>query len=179
MKKEREVIGLTGTNGAGKGEVALYFIKKGYTYFSLSDLIREELKKKCQEESRDNLIKTGNKLRERFGADVLARRVMKRIRGKAVVDSIRNPKEVEYLREKGEFILLAIDAPLELRYKRVMKRGRAESATTIQKFAEKEREEVTDSEKGQQLGNCMKMADFRIDNDGSLKELHQKLEKLL
>ncbi len=46
MKKIAYLIGLTGTNGAGKGEVASFFMKKGYAYFSLSDVIREELKKK-------------------------------------------------------------------------------------------------------------------------------------
>jgi dephospho-CoA kinase len=30
MKKHARLIGLTGTNGAGKGEVAAYFVKKGY-----------------------------------------------------------------------------------------------------------------------------------------------------
>ena len=39
------VIGLTGTNAAGKGEVANYLKNQGYAYFSLSDAIRDELKK--------------------------------------------------------------------------------------------------------------------------------------
>ena len=39
------LIGLTGTNGAGKGEAAAYFMTKGYAYFSLSDVIRDKLEK--------------------------------------------------------------------------------------------------------------------------------------
>jgi len=112
MKKEVRLIGLTGTNGAGKGEVAAYFEKKGYAYFSLSDLIREELLKKGKEVTRNNLIKMGNQFREKGGYDILARLVMKKVKGKAVIDSIRNPKEVEYLRKQKSFILLAVDAIL-------------------------------------------------------------------
>jgi dephospho-CoA kinase len=179
MIKEVRLIGLTGTNGAGKGEVAAYLIKKGYAYFSLSDIIREELEKKEQEITRDNLIKLGNELREKFGADILARRVMEKIKGKAVIDSIRNPKEIECLRKQKDFILLGIDAPVKLRYGRVKKRGRNESASTLREFIQKEREEMEGSEHGQQLLKCLQMADFRIINNGSLESLYQKLEEFL
>lgn len=179
MKKEASLVGLTGTNGSGKGEVAAYLEKKGYPYFSLSDLIREELRKSEKNVTRNTLIKMGNQMREKFGADILARLIMKRVKDKAVIDSIRNPKEVEYLRKQNSFILLAIDAPVELRYERVKKRGREESAVTLQEFIEKEEEEKTNSLKGQQLHNCMKMADFTIFNDSSVEDLHKKLEEVL
>jgi len=179
MKIKVSLIGLTGTNGAGKGEVAAFFRKKGYAYFSLSDLIRDELKKKGKEVSRDNLIKMGNLLREKSGRDILARLIIKKIKGKAVIDSIRNPKEVEYLRRQKNFILLSIDAPVELRYERVKKRGRAESASNLQEFIEKEAEEMTNLKKSQQLQNCMRLADFKIKNNDTIESLYQKLEKLL
>jgi dephospho-CoA kinase len=179
MIKDARLIGLTGTNSSGKGEVASFFEKKGYAYFSLSDLIREELRKIGKEATRDNLIKMGNELREKGGHDILARLVMKKVKDKSVIDSIRNPKEVEYLRAQKSFILLAVDAPAELRYERAKKRGREESASTLEEFIKKEAEEMTDLEKGQQLHNCMKMADFLVINDGSLKDLHRRLEELL
>ena len=178
MKKDARIIGLTGTNGAGKGEVAAYLIGKGYAYFSLSDLVREELRKKEKEVSRSNLIKMGNEVREKFSPDILAKRVMKKVKDRAVIDSIRNPREVDYLRKQKDFILLAIDAPVELRYERARKRGRKESAATLEEFIKKEEEEMTDYEKGQQLLNCMKMADYTIINDGSLEDLYKKLEEL-
>ncbi len=174
-----ELIGLTGTNGAGKGAVALFFENEGYAYFSLSDLIREELKKRGEELARNNLIKMGNQLRKSKGSDILAKCIIKRLEGKAVIDSIRNPKEIEYLQSQKNFILLAIDAPVELRYERIKKRGRNESASTLEEFIKKEAEEMTNREKGQQLQNCIKMADNIIINDGSLEELYRKLEEYL
>ncbi len=179
MKKDPRLIGLTGTNGSGKGEAAAYFERKGYAYFSLSDLIRKELQKSGASVTRDNLIKRGNELRERFGPDILAKLVMKEVKGKAVIDSIRNPSEVEYLRKQKGFILLAIDAPVELRYERVKKRGRQESASTLDEFIKKEKEEMTESLRGQQLHSCMKLADLIIVNDGSLDDFHHKLEEWL
>jgi len=178
IKKPR-LIGLTGTNGAGKGEVAAYFVDKGYAYFSLSDEIREELRRRGEAETRDNLIRMGNRLREEFSADILARRVMEKVRGKAVIDSIRNPGEVAYLRKQDGFVLIAVDAPLELRFERVMRRGRVESAGDLQSFAAKEAEEMGAGETSQQLLACMETADIRVWNDGSIQDLHRKLEDLL
>lgn len=179
MKKAPKLIGLTGTNGSGKGEAAAYLERKGYAYFSLSDLIRKELQQSGNPVTRDSLIKRGNELRDRFGPDILARLVIKEVKGKAVIDSIRNPSEVEYLRKQKRFVLLAIDAPVELRYERVKKRGREESASSLDEFIEKEKEEMTDNLKGQQLHSCMTMADSVILNDGSLDDFHRKLEEWL
>lgn len=173
------LIGLTGTNGSGKGEAALFFQKNGFAYFSLSDVIRDELNREGRPLSRDNLIQKGNRLRKDHGADVLARRVMSGIRSDAVIDSIRNLREVEYFRGRPGFILLALDAPPEIRFQRVRGRGRRESAVTLEEFILKEQEEMTEKETGQQLALCMAAADYQIVNDGSLDDLHRRLEKFL
>ncbi len=179
MKPTFSLIGLTGTNGSGKGEAAYFFKEHGYNPFSLSDIIRDELRHEHKEINRDNLIQMGNRLRETYGADILARRVMDRIKRKAVIDSIRNPKEVEFFRKQKDFILLAIDAPIEIRYTRVIQRGRNESASTLQEFIAKEEEEMDQREKGQQLDSCIQMADYRVTNEGSLEDFHKKLERFL
>lgn len=174
-----QLIGLTGTNGAGKGEVAAYLKKKGYAYFSLSDEIREELGKKRLRVTRDSLIAAGNALRRRYGADILARRVIKKVKGKAVIDSIRNLREAAFLRRQRSFILIAVDAPVELRYKRVKKRGREESAETLEEFITKEKEEMTGSAGRQQLRRVLASADITIQNEGTLRALHRRLEEIL
>ena len=174
-----QIIGLTGTNGSGKGEMGIYLRKKGFSYYSLSDLIREELLRNSEEITRTNLIRMGNAMREEFGADILARRVMARVHGKAVIDSIRNTQEVEFLKKQDGFILIAIDAPAKIRYERVCKRGRNESAETLEEFMAKEKEEMTSLKKGQQLKLCMKMADHKIINDGTIQEFFSKAEALL
>lgn len=179
MIQDLKLIGLTGTNGAGKGEAASFFMTKGYEYHSLSDILRDELQRKGQEISRDNLIIIGNQLRKTRGPDILARLILKQITGHAVIDSIRNSHEVDYLKLQKNFILLAIDASVELRYKRVKKRGRNESAVTIKEFIIKEQEEMTTQKKGQQLHTCIKMADFTIMNEGTLEAFHLKLEQFL
>lgn len=173
------LIGLTGTNGAGKGEVASYLQKKGYAYVSLSDEIRADLRRRGKEGTRDQLIARGNSLRRRYGPDILARRVMKKVKNQTVIDSIRNVSEVAFLRRQGDFILVAVDAPAKLRFERVQKRGRVESASTIEEFVAKEKEEMSGGSGSQQLRRCLNLADLTIINDGTLEALHRQIEEHL
>lgn len=178
------LIGLTGTNGAGKGEVAKYLKKKGFIYFSLSDILREELNKKGLEISRENLQNVGNQLRKKFGPGVLAEKTIKKIKDKSIIDSIRNPEEIRRLREfakefKTVFFLLSVDAPIKLRFERLGKRGRMESADTLEEFKEREQFEKGKETHGQQINVCMEMADYTVINDGTLEELYDKIDKAL
>ena len=179
-KTTPRLIGLTGTNGAGKGEAAAYFAGKGYSRFSLSDVIRDELRGRGEAESRDALIRTGNALRRRYGPDVLARRTMAKVKAgeRAVIDSIRNLREIAYLRAQGDFVLLAIDAPAEVRFARVAARGRDESAPDLAAFRKKEEEERVGGAAAQQLEACLAAADRVIVNDGTLPEFHRKLDEV-
>ena len=92
MKTPPRLIGLTGTNGAGKGEAAAYFVAKGTPISPSPTSSGTSSGSGARPPSRDNLIRTGNELRERFGPDVLARRTIEKIGdgGRAVIDSIRN-----------------------------------------------------------------------------------------
>ena len=66
------IIGLTGRNASGKGTVASLLTQSSFVYHSLSDTLREELKRRDLEESRDNLIMIGNSLRKDGGPGILA-----------------------------------------------------------------------------------------------------------
>jgi dephospho-CoA kinase len=177
--KQFRLIGLTGSNGAGKGEAAAFLVARGYSYRSLSDIIREKLASVGLAASRDNLIAKGTELRRTGGPDILARLLLGSVNSRTVIDSIRNPAEVECLRKEDGFILLAIDAPAAVRFERVRARGRDESAATLAEFIRKEAEEMGSNPEAQQIHRCLEMADAVIANDGSLEDLHRRLEAFL
>ncbi len=173
------IIGLTGKNASGKGEAASYLVTKGFSYFSLSDIIRDEAKKRSIEETRENLIGIGNAMRKEHDSGILAKLVMKKLKGNCVVDSIRNPEEIKELRKGKNFILLGVDAPAGIRFERAKKRGRIENAKTLAEFKTIEQKENLKNKNNQQLDNCLKMADIIVVNDKSLEELHKKIDALL
>jgi len=175
------IFGLTGPNASGKGEAANYIKSKGFRYLSLSDILREESKRLKIEPTRENLIRLGNELRRKEGPAVLANRVLKKIkkRGNYVIDSIRNPAEIEMFRKTDNFILIGIDAPIDVRFNRLLKRGRPGDIGTLDEFKKREAEENINQKENQQLDRCLKMADIVIINDGTLKEFYKKIDEAL
>lgn len=174
------IIGLTGTNASGKTSILKYLISKNFEHFSLSDAIRDELSRRDQEHSRENMRQVGNELRERYGPSILAIRTKKKIKSnKVVIDSIRNKYEVLELRQIPDFQLIALDAPIEVRFKRAMARGRQENAVSIETFRLLEEKEKSKDSTAQNIDQCMNLADFHIYNDGTLEELHRKIDHIL
>jgi len=173
------VIGLTGPNASGKGEVAKFLAARGFTVHSLSDVVREEATRQGLDHTRDNLIATGVRLRTEGGSGVLARCILPRLRGREVVDSIRNPGEVAVLRTLPRFLLLGVDAPQPLRFERSVRRGRLGDGRTLEEFARKEARENSTTEAGQQLLATLALADLVVDNDATLDDLHHRVREAL
>jgi len=176
------IIGLTGKNGSGKTQVSEYLKTRGFQYHSLSDAIREEIRRRGQESSREVLIAIGNDLRERFGAGILAERILPSLEREQnyVIDSIRNPSEVEVLKRRKDFVLVAVDADQQVRFERSVKRARERAALTLAQFVDEEARELeSENPAAQQLTATMRRADLVLTNNGTVEELHRKLDELL
>ena len=181
------ILGLTGKNASGKGEVANYLKSKGFIYYSLSDVIRDEATKRNLEHSRDNLIRLGNELRKNFGPNYLAQQINKKIKNQLmnnpkqdfVIDSIRSPFEAKELMKNRDFTLVGIDAPIELRFGRLLERNRLGDAKTLADFKKQEERENLKSDTNQQLDATFEMAKEIIVNNGTIDGLHQKVDDLL
>lgn len=176
------IIGLTGRNGAGKGTVATWLQERGLRYTSLSDELRADLRRRGLEPTRDNLIVGGRRLREEGGAGVLAQLVLQRLEregGDAIVDSVRNPAEVEVLRGRSDFRLLEVRAQRRTRYDRIRARDRAGDAASYEEFVRHEEAELNSEDPAaQRLVATAAMADLRVDNDGNPAALQQALAAL-
>ena len=110
---------------------------------------------------------------------MLAERTVPRLGDRDVVDSIRNPFEVEVLRRVPGFVLLGITAAEEARFGRSLQRARPGDPQTLDQFRRRERQENTDAPGAQRLDATFELADRVIRNDGDLPLLHRELEQLL
>jgi dCMP deaminase len=176
------IVGLTGKNGSGKTAVSEYLKSRGFEYYSLSDEIREEIRRRGLKITREILIEVGNELREKLGPGILAERIRSHLEDDRnyVIDSIRNPHEVEALRRCRNFTLLALEADEKVRFERSRQRGRENAAQTFQKFVEEEARELDSSDPAsQQLHATCRKADLVVDNNGTLEELHRRLDEVI
>ena len=77
------IIGITGTNGAGKGTVVDYLVqKKGFTHYSVRDAITEEILKRGLEVNRPNLNEVATNLRELHGPGYFSRLFIERAKSR-------------------------------------------------------------------------------------------------
>jgi dCMP deaminase len=175
------LIGLTGRNASGKGEVARYLQKKSFYYFSLSDVIRDEIRSRHDEPTRERLIIVGNELRQRYGASILAERILAKIEDDKhyIIDSIRNPSEVDAFRAAKHFKLIRVEAPPEVRFHRIVSRQRESDPRTFEEFVELENREAEGDDTSQNLVKVELMADNAVVNDGPLEKLYAQLDDLL
>ena len=178
------IIGITGTNGAGKGTVVEYLVNnKGFVHFSARAFLVEEIERRGLENNRDNMVAIGNDLRLKNGPSVVADELFKRARetdNNCIIESLRTVGEIESLRRKGNFILLAVDADPKIRYERIFKRASTTDNVSLEKFLADEAKEMESSDPNKQnLRKCIEMADFVINNDGDVEELNKKIEDIL
>ncbi len=158
------LIGVTGESCAGKDTTARCLNERGYIHYSLSDQLRAELGKKRRF---SDLGKLANELRKKHGPGFLAERALETFEpeGDYVISSIRNPAEAEILKTRGDFYLVSVTAPQKVRFKRMLERGREKNEPkTFEEFLKEEARQKKGADYSQNIGRCIKAAEFQISN---------------
>ncbi|HLG74599.1 MAG TPA: AAA family ATPase [Chloroflexota bacterium] len=191
--------GLTGLPASGKGTFKDLLLAEldrrgiGHAYHSLSDELRAEVRFRGLPVDRDVLRSMGHELRLKHGSGVLSERVVERIARDArqgrqvpvtVVDAIRNPAEVRVLRESlgDDFVLVAIEAPVEAIIQRIRARAREGDVVQDDELARQvlaAEMGVDEPEHGHNIAECIAMADVHIDNGGPLSTLEAAVQRLV
>ncbi len=175
-------IGVAGLNASGKTEVVRLLETRSFYAVSLSDAIREDLRRDGLEATRENMIERGRALRDRFGPGILAERVQATLPPDRnhVIDSIRHPAEVEVFQRARDWVLLWVEASAETRYERLRARGRVGEDISFGEFqALQERELESPDPSRQQLLAVRELADEVISNEGTPEDLAADLQRVL
>jgi dephospho-CoA kinase len=175
------IIGITGTLGAGKGTIVDYLVQeKGFVHFSVRGFITEEIVRQGLPVNRDSMVTVANKLRADHSPSYIIDRLYERalLTGKnCIIESIRTPGEVQSLREKGNFVLFAVDADPMLRYDRIVMRNSETDKISLSTFvANEEREMKSHDPAKQNIGKCIELADSIFYNNSTVQNLYKRLE---
>ena len=178
------IIGITGTNGAGKGAVVDYLVtQREFTHYSVREYLTQLLEEKGAEITRPSLGVLADELRAQHGGGHFSSLFVAQMQidgvENAVIESLRSPGEVETLHSLGG-ILLAIDANRTIRYSRIAARGSETDHVDFDTFVEQEEKEWSGNDsKKMNIPEVMSMADYKIQNDGTLDELYAQIENFL
>jgi dephospho-CoA kinase len=175
------IIGLTGTIAAGKSTIAEILKKKGFEHHTYSDILRDEANKLGIEQTRENLQKLGNKIKEESNnLGILSRLIIESSKSDNIIaDGIRTVDEIKELKKYPHAYIIGIDASQRKRYERLAERKRAGDPLTFEDFKKIDEHENTGVTKGQEINKCLKNCDFLIINNGDINELKEKLDKII
>lgn len=178
------IIGITGTLGAGKGTVVDYLVNnKGFKHYSVRKFLIGEIEKKGLPINRDTMTEVANELRANHSPSYIIEQLYKKAvdsGGNTIIESIRTPGEVEFLKKQGEFYLIAVDADPHIRYQRITIRATETDHINFNTFISNEKREFTTTDPNKQnLSRCIQLADIVLQNNGSMDELNLQLDKEL
>ena len=185
------VIGLCGESGAGKSTTTELLRKLGFEAFSVSAMVREEVTELLGPDQPRLVVQDhARKKQEEEGPEYFAQRFLQvhdpfhHRYDRVVLDGIRNCAEVKELqravqqRRNGRFYLIGLETPQTVRYQRVLHRSRSGDPTSMELFVQAD---ARASKHGgfQENHSLLKQADFRILNDGNLKDLERQIQDIL
>lgn len=175
------VLGVVGTFASGKDTVAEYLASLGFQHISTANVIRTEMVAQGLPLDRDTMTRFATETRQKHGNAYFTEQVITHITGNVVLADMRHPDEIAALREQfgREFVLIAVDAPIAIRFERARGRGRIGDGETLEDFRFKEERELSGKLGSHRLGDVIQMADIQIENSGSLSELEVKIDAVL
>ena len=183
MLMSQIIVGLVGPIASGKGVLADHLKDLGFKVFSLSDKVREEASIRGLPIKREVLQNVGDDLRLQFGNQILAERTafdMIGEEGNLVVDSIRNPGEIDYLRNFCKIKIIGVDAPVEKRIIWYLERAkqRGEDNPDMTSFIQSSLRDrgIGQLAHGQQVDACLQRSDLSFYNSGTKQELHAEID---
>ena len=183
------VVCITGYPCSGKTTLAGILGGDGFAVVELGDLVRERMKvDPAALKFAGDIRGFSGMIREVYGRDVVAAWAVERIKklgsAKIVVTGLRTEEELN--RIKAEFpnaLLISVNAPDDVRFQRMLSRGRRGDPKSYEDFMkrdEKEREGLLAAgEETEGLDAMVAKADYHIENTGTISDLKKAAYKIL
>jgi dephospho-CoA kinase len=178
-----KVIGVIGRNGSGKDEVLRYLRDRhGVPFVSTGDIVREIAAGEGRTPDRSTLQEISHSYFRKYGQGCFVKMLAEKIRGKgwpvAGISGVRSPQDVRTMKEMlgPSFVLVEVSVTdPRVRFERMRQRGEERDTDSYQRFLDQDSGE----EQLFHVEEAAMMADCSLTNDGSLQDLHRKIEDLV
>lgn len=170
------ILVVTGMPGSGKEEFLGVATGMGISFVRMGDIVRETYASSDAASQGLSVGGFASREREVHGKNIWAKRAAERMSDSLfLVDGCRSMDEVRSYRELGgEVTIIAIHAPPNQRYDRLVKRNRDDAPRNTAEFDERDRRELSWG-----LGDAIALSDVMIDNSGTLQMFKSKAGEIL
>lgn len=177
----KKVFGFTGLIASGKGTACKYINEKyGAEGFRFSTILRDVVDRIYLPQTRENLQNISQVLRENFSQDILSKAIAEDVKKAkseiVIIDGVRRWTDIEHLKEIPGFKLVGLKVNAKTRYQRLTKRGENTDDTTK---TWEEFQKDSNAEAEVHIQEMVEKADVVIDNNGSLEDFYNQLDKLV
>ena len=178
-----KVIGVIGQNGSGKDEVLKYLrAKHNIPFLSTGDMVREIAVKEDKDPTRENLQEISERYFREFGRGFFVKQAAEKIRRNGWqiggITGIRSLDDVQTLRNSfgKDFVLINVYISIpEVRYDRMSQRNESRDPHSYEQFLSQDEAE----EDLFHIQSAAQYADYSLNNDGSLDDLHREIDELV
>jgi dephospho-CoA kinase len=165
--------------GSGKTAAVKVAIDRGLQVLRMGDSVWDEVKRRDLPLKAEVVGKIADEMRETHGADIWARRTLKKVDPDAklvVIDGLRSMAERAVFKAAlgNDFVLVHIQCPTETRMQRITSRGREDDTASMEAFRARDERELSWG-----LGEVLEEADVVISNTGTKQELRINVAFLL
>ncbi len=186
MEKEKDIkiVAVVGMCGSGKSTAIEYLTERGIPKVYFGGVIYKAMEEAgiARTEDGESEKRFREEIRQKEGKDFVVLRAIKEAKRlieagqrHIVLDGLYSWTEYKILRKEWptEMTVVAIIVPKALRRKRVAERP--DRPFDAQAIAERDRSEIENLEKGGPIA----IADYYIDNSGTIEEFHERFGKLM
>lgn len=183
---KQKIVAIVGMPGAGKSEVADYFINKKFDYLRMGQITLDEVKRKGLKPKEENERPIREGFRKKYGMGAFAILNFSKIdkfKNNVIVDGLYSWDEyLEFKKKYKNFIVIAVNAGPETRYARLDGRVKKHGDDPNMKYRSFSPTEAKSRDYAQienlAQGGPIAMADFTIVNEGTKKELIENIKKI-
>ena len=166
---DKLIFGIVGGLASGKTTLAEHLSETYHcNTYRYSTMLRDILERIYVDQTRTNLQELSTFLRQQFGQDVMSKVIAHDVANDdndiVVVEGIRRPTDITYLRELPGFHLIFVDAEQRTRYERIIEREENpdDAFKTFETFKQDEAAEAD-----RLISEIAAEAEYTLDNNGT------------
>ncbi len=170
------ILVVAGMPGAGKEELLNVAMSMGISFIRMGDVVRECYASSRAESEGLSIGEFSSRERERYGADIWAKRCIQRMSGSLfLVDGCRSMDEVRSFRGLSDDVeIIAVHTARSERFRRLVRRDREDAPHSEAEFDERDSREI-----GWGIAEVIALSEHMIVNDSDLETFREQARGLL